>query len=270
MHITGGPSARKRWFGVAAAAMVLLALAACSRRPTTPPVTTRPTDPTTPTSRPGGGGTQPVTATIRVSGNLDGGGRRYIGAGQLGSGGDGEGKDPIFLLSDGATISNVVIGAPGADGIHCTGSCTIRNVVWEDVLDDAATFKGTSASQTMVIDGGSARRASDKVFQHNGPGTMIIRNFQVQDFGKLYRSCGNCSSQHRRNVRIENVTATGPGKVLAGINTNYGDTATFSNVTIRNDPDRDITPCEAYRGTTSGEPSKIGDCPYPASQVVWR
>ena len=52
----------------------------------------------------------------------------------------------------------------------------------------------------MTIDGGGAQKASDKVFQHNGPGTMIIKNFCAQDFGKLYRSCGNCTTQYARHV----------------------------------------------------------------------
>jgi len=34
--------------------------------------------------------------------------------------------------------------------------------------------------------------AEDKVVQHNGGGTVAIDGFCVEDFGKLYRSCGNC------------------------------------------------------------------------------
>jgi hypothetical protein len=39
--------------------------------------------------------------------------------------------------------------------------------------------------------------AADKVFQHNGPGTMNISNFYVATFGKLYRSCGNAANNTR-------------------------------------------------------------------------
>jgi len=52
---------------------------------------------------------------------------------------------------------------------------------------------------------------------------VAAQNFQVQDFGKLYRSRGNCSSQFKRAVSIQNVTVTAPGKTLAGVNANYGD-----------------------------------------------
>ena len=255
---------------VAVGLLTVTTLGACRRPPTTTPTTTGPTTPTsqgsttsrppgTPTTQrpPSGGGNQTVTATIRVTGNYDGGGKTFKGGGNLGSGGDGEGKEPLFLLSPGATISNLRIGAPASDGIHCTGTCTIRNVVWEDVLDDAATLKGSSAGDVMTIDGGSAAKASDKVFQHNGPGKVVIKNFTVSNFGKLYRSCGNCSNNgFARHVEISNVTAIGPGKELAGININYGDTATFSNVTVRSDPDRKIKPCGFYTGVRSGEPGK--------------
>jgi hypothetical protein len=267
-------STRASWRAAGLVAVGLLTVAslgACRRPPTNPGTTTtsRPGGSTTQTTqRPPTGGctsatsTQTVTATIKVTGTYDGGCKRFRGGGNLGSGGDGEGKEPLFLLSPGATIFNLYIGSPESDGIHCTGTCLIRNAVWEDVLDDAATLKGSSPGDVMTIDGGSAANASDKVFQHNGPGKVVIKNFRVTNFGKLYRSCGNCSNngtvagQGGRHVEITNVTAVGPGKELAGINVNYGDSATFSNVRITNDPDQKIKQCGFYTGVTSGEPGK--------------
>ncbi|MCZ4119664.1 pectate lyase [Streptomyces sp. H39-S7] len=217
-----------------------------------------------------------VTSTIKVTGTRDGGMVRYIGSGALGTDDQGESQDPIFELANGATLQNVILGTPAADGIHCLGTCTLKNVWWQDVGEDAATFKGTSASQTMTIDGGGARKASDKVFQHNGPGTMIIKNFQVNDFGKLYRSCGNCKKQYERHVIVQNVTVTSPGKSIVGINSNYGDTAKLSGITVVNDSQKKISPCDRYKGVTSGEPTKIGsgpdgvNCLYSASDIVYK
>ncbi|GHJ39300.1 pectate lyase [Streptomyces sp. TS71-3] len=221
-------------------------------------------------------GQQNVSSTIQVSGTMDGRLVRYVGSGDLGDGGQDEGQDPLFDLANGATLQNVVIGSPAADGIHCEGTCTLKNVWWEDVGEDAATLKGKSSSQTMTIDGGGARKASDKVFQHNGPGTMVIRNFQVQDFGKLYRSCGNCGSQYARNVQVQNVTVTAPGKAIVGINTNYGDTARLSGITVVGDSSHKIVPCLKYKGVTSGEPSEIGsgpdstNCLYKTSDISYQ
>ncbi|GGS46720.1 hypothetical protein GCM10010156_01760 [Planobispora rosea] len=221
-------------------------------------------------------GRQPVTATISVSGVRDGGMKRFYGSGDLGGGGQSESQGPLFQLADGATLQNVILGAPAADGVHCLGTCTLKNVWWEDVGEDAATFKGTSASQTMTVDGGGARAASDKVFQHNGPGTFVIKNFQVANFGKLYRSCGNCSKQYARHVVVSNVQVTAPGKSLVGINSNYGDTAKLSAVTIIGDSSKKIAICERYKGVTSGEPSKTGSgadgvsCVYSASAIAYK
>ncbi|WP_347567440.1 pectate lyase [Actinopolyspora sp. BKK1] len=205
-------------------------------------------------------GEQAVGSTITVEGTMDGELTRYYGEGDLGDGGQDEGQPPIFELADGATLENVIIGAPAADGIHCEGSCTLRNVWWEDVGEDAATFDADSASATMTVQGGGAQLAEDKVFQANGAGTMTISDFQVEDFGKLYRSCGNCSDQTDRHVVIENVTATAPGLSLAGINTNYGDTAEFSEITVIGDSEMEI--CGWYEGNEdSGEPEKVGSGP---------
>ncbi|GAA4455501.1 pectate lyase [Phytohabitans houttuyneae] len=214
-----------------------------------------------------------VNGTINVSGTLDGGMRRYC---CIGDGGQEESQDPMFSLASGATLQNVIIGGPAGDGVHCAGACTLRNVWWEDVGEDAATFRG-SGSPNFLVDGGGARSASDKVFQHNGPGTLTIQNFQATNFGTFYRSCGNCSTQHARHVVIRNVTLTRPGNTIAGINTNYGDTARFSGITIVNDSSRAMVICRKYRGNNSGdEPTQVGtgadstNCFYATSDITYR
>ena len=246
--------------------------------PTTPgtsPSTSQP-----PTSSPPPTGSWPtptgqvsVNGTISVSGTFDGGMRRYC---CIGDGSQEEDQDPMFQLASGATLQNVIIGAPAGDGVHCSGPCTLRNVWWEDVGEDAATFRG-SGSPSFLVDGGGARSASDKVFQHNGPGTLTIQNFQATNFGTFYRSCGNCSTQHQRNVVIRNVTLTRPGSTVAGINTNYGDTARFSGITIVNDPNRSMVICRKYIGNDDGdEPTQVGtgadgtNCIYSTSDITYR
>src|SRR5689334_25149698 len=142
-----------------------------------------------------------VTTTYNVGGTFDGHMGRFVGSGPLGTSSQSENQDPLFLLTEGATLQNVILGNPAADGVHCAGNCTLKNVWWEDVGEDAATLEGKSASQVMTIDGGGANHAADKMFQHDGAGTMIIQNFCAEDFGKLYRSCGNCSTQYKRTVQ---------------------------------------------------------------------
>ncbi|KAH9118823.1 hypothetical protein AeMF1_008208, partial [Aphanomyces euteiches] len=80
------------------------------------------------------------------------------------------GKDlAVFLVEPGATLKNVIIGANQREGVHCeTHDCTIQNVWWDDVCEDALTIKGGSASSVAKIIGGGARNADDKIIQHNG------------------------------------------------------------------------------------------------------
>lgn len=221
--------------------------------------------------------TEKVGRTIPVSGSRNFDFTRLVGTGALGGGGQTEGQAPLVELADGATVSNVIIDTPAADGIHCRGTCTLKNVYWWDVGEDAATFKGTRGNQTMTIDGGGATKAADKVFQHNGPGTFVIRNFEVSDFGKLYRSCGVCKTQYQRHVVLDNVTVKAPGKDIVGINaTPYGDTARLTRITVVGDSSRKIVVCQKFRGTTSGEPTKTGsgpdgrNCIYRSSAISYR
>ncbi|MEU2561302.1 pectate lyase [Streptomyces longispororuber] len=207
-------------------------------------------------------GSKPVSETIEVSGPYDGGLKRFYGTGELGSGGQGEGQDPLFVLKDGAVLKNVILGSPAADGIHCLGSCTLENVWWEDVGEDAATFKGTSANSTYTVRGGGARKASDKVFQFNGAGKLVVTKFQVSEFGKLVRSCGNCKKQHKRTVVIDDVDITAPGKSIVGVNANFGDTASLREVRVHGDTKKKIKPCTRFTGNNTGkEPTEIGTGP---------
>jgi len=136
---------------------------------------------------PGNGGIVNATIIVRAGETFDGGGRRYVAGSALGDGSQSEGQKPVFRLEHGARIRNVVLGAPAADGIHCYGDVTLENIVWEDVGEDAMTIK---ESGTVVLNGGSATRADDKVFQINAASTFRVSNFRASDGGKFIRQNG--------------------------------------------------------------------------------
>lgn len=170
---------------------------------------------------------------------------------------EGGDSDAVFELEEGATLSNVIIGPNQIEGVHCFGACTLDNVWWSAVCEDAFTVKEQADGDKTTITGGGAYGAEDKVLQHNGGGTLSVSDFTVEDFGKLYRSCGNCDDMYERHVIMSGIDATS-GSTLAGINDNYGDTATFSSITI-SDVDN---VCVTYTGNDTGdEPVKSGSGP---------
>ncbi|RPA99075.1 pectate lyase [Choiromyces venosus 120613-1] len=174
---------------------------------------------------PSAAGATAVSAPVAVSGTCEGGMKRLSGNNGCNAG-EGSSADAAFTAASGGTLQNVIIGSAQTEGVHCTGPCTIRNVWWGDVCEDALTVKQTSGTSYVI--GGGAKGASDKVIQRNGGGTVSVTDFG-QDFGKLYRSCG--------------------------INTNYGDTATISNTCTSSVTDI----CQRYTGSNSGdEPVKTG------------
>ncbi|KAF0329046.1 pectate lyase [Colletotrichum asianum] len=198
-------------------------------------------------------GTVETDAAIPVSGSFDGGMKMYdrnpsVCQEQTETGED----DAMFILEDGATLSNVILGPGQAEGVHCKGTCTLINVWHSDVCEDAITLKQTSGTSSII--GGGAFHAADKVVQFNGRGTVSIKDFYVEDYGKLVRSCGNCKANGGpRNVEIENVVAV-DGGVLCGINTNYGDTCMISGACQSAGKS-----CDLFEGNDTGEePSKVG------------
>ncbi|KAK4864921.1 hypothetical protein LT330_001544 [Penicillium expansum] len=164
-----------------------------------------------------------------IKGNVDLGNREYDRGRPCNSDKDTGSSSAVFVLENGASLSNVIIGKNQLEGIHCKGSCTLTNVWFRDVCEDAISILGTG---NALIKGGGAQEAKDKVVQHNGVGTVTIDGFTVVNAGKLYRSCGNCSnnkSKSPRKVVVKNVKANNVG-TLVGINSNYGDQSSISGV----------------------------------------
>ncbi|KAF4439869.1 pectate lyase [Fusarium acutatum] len=206
----------------------------------------------------GSGGSSVLDApmTIAAGESFDGGNAifdRGVSCTGQEEGGD---SDAVFILEKGATLSNVRIGPNQIEGVHCNGGCTLNNVVWDAVCEDAFSIKKQEDGETTTINGGGATGAEDKVIQHNGGGTVIIKDFEVSDFGKLYRSCGNCKEMPARHVEISGGSASN-GKILVGINPNMGDTAKISGIQLTNVPKECIT----FEGVTDGsEPKEVGTC----------
>lgn len=198
----------------------------------------------TPTGDPVG-----ISATKSISGNYDGKMALHNGSGSGDFGKDcsAQGEAPqgttkaLFELEDGATIQNVIVGNHGADGIHCKGTCTIKNVWFQNVCDDMVTA-ASGSSGTVTIDGGGARNAHDKLFQDNSHGKFIVQNFYGEKLGKMYRACGEggaCDST-KGNLTMSNITAIGVDQVV-GL-TKGRDKATLSKICLFQTP----TVCQPY------------------------
>jgi hypothetical protein len=76
-------------------------------------------------------------------------------------------------------------------------------------------------------------------------------------------------------VIIENVTAVNLGGVLAGVNTNYNDSATFKGLVLCNRT-RKMAVCDRYTGNDTGaEPPLTGSgpdgkyCIYANTDLQW-
>jgi hypothetical protein len=48
---------------------------------------------------------------------------------------EGGDSDAVFIVKNGGSLSNVIIGKDQIEGVHCEGSCTITNVWWAAVCE---------------------------------------------------------------------------------------------------------------------------------------
>jgi hypothetical protein len=202
--------------------------------------------------------------TILAGQTYDGGGKRF----QLSGGSQSEGQPPVFELQEGATLRNAVIGNLAADGVHCEGNCTVYNVWWEDVGEDAATALGGPGTE-MHVDCGGSFLGTDKTFQHNGQGLMHISRFVADNWaskgGKFYRSCGDCTgNKGPRSVLIEN-SRIHNHQTIAGVNSSYTNGTPPDHATLRNlivlRWNGEIEVCHTFKGVVdhNGSSSDAGD-----------
>lgn len=115
-------------------------LSGCERQEEPTPGDGRATPQITPGPAVAGEASEEVTSTIEVSGTFDGGGKRYHAGSAFGDGSRHEGQKPLFELAPGAVLRNVLLAAPVGGGVHCEGGCTLENIHWEDVDEDAARW----------------------------------------------------------------------------------------------------------------------------------
>jgi hypothetical protein len=176
--------------------------------------------------------------------NHDGGMQIHNGTLNNCANGDQDSTTPLITVQNGGSVRNVIMGNNVGDGIHCLGSCTIENVWFPYVCDDAITILG---SGTVTIRNSGFKNARDKTIQHNGSATVTLDNIYVETAGKLYRSCGEgCESSAARTATIQNVVAVGVDQV-AGISTN--DRVTLRNICTY----RTFSICSMYDPGTSDE-----------------
>ena len=148
------------------------------------------------------------TIVVKKGQVFDGEGKTYTASSKLGDGGQSENQRPLFILEEGATLKNVVIGDNGADGVHVHGDETaVDNVHWTNVGEDALTVKPNKDGKVtnLLVTNSSAQGANDKIFQLNADANITIDNFKAKDFGSFLRTNGG--QQGDWNINLKNITA---------------------------------------------------------------
>ena len=170
----------------------------------------------------------------------------------------GNRNDAVFILEKDATLKNVILGPNSIKHVFCISEgCTVQNVYWEDVCVDALTLEGgKNTAAKFVLKGGAAKGARDLIIRHNSAGSLSINSFYAENSQRLYVSCPNCNKgyQGRRTVTMTDVVASNVN-YLAGINKNYGDTATLKSSKITGGAG-----CRMYNGNNNGgTPKALGN-----------
>ncbi len=156
-----------------------------------------------------------LTAPFVVTGTFDGQGKAYrADPKKLGDGSQKEGQKPLFILRPGATIKNVVIDHPAADGIHVETAKGkknyVLNVTWKRVGEDAATVYGNGE---VRFAGCEFYEAVDKCIQVNGPAKVVVDDCRAENFRTFARGCGTCPNQPY-DITVKNLTARNGGNII--------------------------------------------------------
>lgn len=73
------------------------------------------------------------------------------------------------------------------------------------------------------------------MFQHNGAGKLIVKNFFAKNIGKFARSCGTCYKiDVSRKIDLNNIVVDGLKETVVGIQINKNDSAILKNIQVTN------------------------------------
>lgn len=88
--------------------------------------------------------------TVAAGKTFDGGYKAYDRGVSCTGQAEGGDSDAVFQIEHGGTLKNVIIGPNQIEGVHCRGACTLQNVWWASVCEDAFTIKKQDAGDTTV------------------------------------------------------------------------------------------------------------------------
>ncbi|MEC5399904.1 pectate lyase [Uliginosibacterium sp. H1] len=183
---------------------------------------------------------------------FDGGNRRYT---YLGDGSQGETMPPVFVLEDGATLKNVIVGASTPEGMVCKGNCNIEHTWWENHAAWAVRADGAAGTVVNLSCGAVAR--VENAVRNDGRSQVNISRFFVGPATRLYSSCGACTDNGGpRRLNLTDVITRGVG-TIAAVNANYGDVATIRRLTLRNTTGSPTTVCRTFNGVERGQGAPV-------------
>jgi hypothetical protein len=169
------------------------------------------------------------TLVIRAGEVADFNYTRFVPHKKLGDGSQRENQKAVIRLLPGAGLRRVIIGAPGADGIHCLGRNRLSDVWFEDVGEDAVTVLGPDVRWI----GGGARGAADKIVQMNHRGPFRGENLWFEDFITAVRGNGNPEfAKTPFEIHLRDISAK-DGRTLVKL-TSSGARAHLGQVNVRN------------------------------------
>lgn len=76
-----------------------------------------------------------LSSPMTISGSRDFGNAEYDRGRECDTDEDTGSESAVFILENGATLSNVIIGPNQLEGVHCKGACTLRNVWFRNVCE---------------------------------------------------------------------------------------------------------------------------------------
>src|SRR5690349_16033758 len=70
-----------------------------------------------------------------ISGTQDMGNKEFDRGRACNTDADTGSENAVFILENGATLKNAIIGANQLEGVHCKGACSLINVWFRDVCE---------------------------------------------------------------------------------------------------------------------------------------
>lgn len=117
--------------------------------------------------------------------------------------------DAVFVVREGGTLKNAIIGKNQKEGVHCDGHCTLEFVWFEDVCEDAISIVSPPPCLLYCYLGLTVSRKTTRLARSPGSSAVVLTTLRTRSSSTMAAVLSTSStSTPRTTAKSTDLAAT--------------------------------------------------------------